>query len=284
MRKRILIAILVLLAIAGLAVYQYGRSLWFPVYRRIRGGRTVADVVERYGSTAEERLRPHFDRAGVAHPPQRIALLALKAEKRLELWAEREGSWTHIRSYPILAASGRAGPKLKEGDRQVPEGIYKIIALNPNSSYHLSMKLDYPNEFDRRKAKLDSRFDLGGDIFIHGKAASIGCIAVGDEAIEELFALTAGIGRANVAVIIAPNDLRTGEPVASPESGPPWAGELHETLKQELALFVRPERRLAQPRASGPHSQRARIERSRALPVSASGCEEIMMRKIIHRP
>jgi murein L,D-transpeptidase YafK len=71
-------------------------------------------------------------------------------------------------------ASGKAGPKLREGDGQVPEGIYRIDGLNPNSSYHLSLKLNYPNDFDLEQARTEGRTELGGDIFIHGKAVSIG--------------------------------------------------------------------------------------------------------------
>ena len=71
----------------------------------------------------------------------------------------------------------------------MPEGVYRIVALNPNSSYHLSMKLDYPTEFDLSKARAEGRTRPGSDIFIHGKAVSIGCVAVGDDAIEEIFVL-----------------------------------------------------------------------------------------------
>jgi murein L,D-transpeptidase YafK len=98
-------------------------------------------------------LCPPFAQAGVVYPPDELTLLGLKAERSLEVWALSGDSWSFIKSYPIKGASGNAGPKLREGDRQVPEGIYRIIGLNPNSSYHLSMKLNYPNEFDLQKAK-----------------------------------------------------------------------------------------------------------------------------------
>lgn len=91
----------------------------------------------------------------------------------------------------MLAASGGPGPKLREGDLQVPEGVYRLTAFNPNSSYHLSLRVDYPNAEDRAAedravARSDRRTSLGGDIFIHGKAVSIGCLAIGDPGIEEL--------------------------------------------------------------------------------------------------
>jgi len=238
MKKLVIPAVVLVVAVSGLLMVRFGRPVWFPIYRRVRGSRSVAEAVDRYGPAAEGRLRPVFERAGVAYPPTRIALLAFKAERRLELWADRRGEWVHVRTYPILAASGHAGPKLREGDRQVPEGLYRIVGLNPNSAYHLSMKLDYPNAFDREQADRDGRADPGSDIFIHGQAVSIGCLAMGNEAIEELFVLTAKTGKANVSVLIAPNDLRAGAPVTGPEPAPPWVAVLYETLKRELAPFV----------------------------------------------
>jgi L,D-transpeptidase catalytic domain len=95
------------------------------------------------------------------------------------VWVETSGQVVFIHSYSVLVASGHNGPKLREGDRQVPEGFYRITSLNPNSSYHLSIKLNYPNAFDQQHADEEGRDRLGGDIFIHGKAASIGCLAMG---------------------------------------------------------------------------------------------------------
>jgi murein L,D-transpeptidase YafK len=159
----------------------------------------------------------------------------LKEEGRVELWAG-DRTRRHIRDYDTKAASGGPGPKLREGDLQVPEGLYKILWLNPNSSYHLSMKLDYPNAFDRAKGRADERTRLGGDIFIHGRAVSIGCLAMGDPAIEELFTLVAESGVGNVQVVIAPHDLRTRAATA-PTRGPYWVRELYEALAPEVARF-----------------------------------------------
>jgi len=223
--------------IAAGSFVVYGRGIWYPLFLQIRGVRTVADVLTIYGPDARKRLAPHFRRAGVSYPPKRIAILVFKEERRLTLWAANaDGRWRFIRHYPILAASGHAGPKLREGDYQVPEGVYRIEHLNPNSSYHLSMKVSYPNEFDRQKAKLDGRTRLGGDIFIHGNRVSIGCVAVGDPAIEELFTLVAETGHPRVHLVIAPNDLRTAGPIFH-EDAPRWAGELYRTVKAALVPF-----------------------------------------------
>ena len=124
--------------------------------------RTVQDVMARYGPAAEQRLLPYLQAAGLPYPPTALALLGFKDEKRLEVWGQHAGQWRRIRSYPMLAASGGAGPKLREGDLQVPEGLYRIEALNPNSQFHLSMKVDYPNALDRQQATFDGRDELGG--------------------------------------------------------------------------------------------------------------------------
>ncbi|WP_232455151.1 L,D-transpeptidase family protein [Oceanisphaera avium] len=126
---------------------------------------SVDAVMSEYGYLAEIRMKPYFMRANVSYPPKEVVLLATKEEKALELWARSEGEFKFIRSYPISKASGVSGPKLKEGDRQVPEGMYRITHLNPNSQFHLSMRLDYPNSYDLMRAAKEGRRNLGG-IFI----------------------------------------------------------------------------------------------------------------------
>lgn len=166
--------------------------------------RTLAETVALVGPEARVRLAPRLAYAALGYPPREIALLAFKQERRLELWARADGESKQIATYPIVGASGHLGPKLREGDRQVPEGLYRIVGLDPNSRYHLSMQLDYPNDYDRAEAEKAGRQDLGGDVFIHGTAASAGCLAVGDLAIEELFVLVADVGMEHVAVIVSP--------------------------------------------------------------------------------
>lgn len=173
----------------------------------------------------------------MAYPPKKIAFLAFKKEKLFELWAENDGKWRFVHAYQMTAASGMAGPKLREGDLQVPEGLYRITVLNPNSSYHLSMRLNYPNAFDQAKGKWDKREHLGGDIYIHGRDVSIGCIALGDEAIEGLFYLVHKMGRDNVDVVIAPMDFRLPGELPQVRYNPPWLTELYTGIKKELARF-----------------------------------------------
>ena len=200
-------------------------------------GRTVDDVVKLHGPSADKTLQAKFTKMGVKYPPKKIAFLAFKQERRFELWSEDGGKWHFVHEYPILGASGMAGPKLREGDLQVPEGIYQITVLNPNSSYHLSMKLSYPNAFDLNKAQAEKRKHLGGDIFIHGKNVSIGCLALGDAAIEELFTFVARLGKENVEVIVAPNDFRVRKGLPQLRYEPTWLPELYDHLRKELSRF-----------------------------------------------
>lgn len=200
--------------------------------------KTVADRLAQYGAMARARLRPHFERAGISYPPQALAFVGLKQEKSLEIYA-RQGTngFKFICAYPVLAASGVAGPKLREGDRQVPEGIYGIEWLNPNSSYHLSMRIGYPNAFDRAQAAKENRTKLGGDIMIHGAAKSVGCLAMGDEASEDFFVLAADTGIENITVILAPVDFREGKTVPADARLTEWSASLHETIRARLKDF-----------------------------------------------
>ena len=223
--------------VVALAIAAYvGRGPIVRVAYHAMGKRTVDDAMRLYAPGAKARLQPYFDSARVAYPPASIALLAFKDTKTLELWARQSESWILVRTYPIKAASGGPGPKLLEGDGQVPEGVYSLAGLNPNSGYHLSMKVGYPNEFDSAKAREDGRTNVGGDIFIHGKAASIGCLAMGDEAIEELFALVVDTGPDRVTVIVAPNDFRKSRPVQIPDQ-PQWLPALYQTIEDSLRPF-----------------------------------------------
>jgi murein L,D-transpeptidase YafK len=126
---------------------------------------------------------------------------------------------------------------LREGDDQVPEGIYPIESLNPNSTFHLSLRVGYPNSFDRDQAGKDGRTKLGGDIMIHGSFVSAGCLAMGDEAVEDLFVLAADTGLKNLEVIISPVDFRVGKAVPPPTSLPAWSNRLYDGIKAKLVEF-----------------------------------------------
>lgn len=210
------------------------------------GGETVASVL---GKTRAKGLGlTEAEREGLIS----LTLVALKKEQLLEVWVNRaEGPPRRIRSYPFTANSGGPGPKLREGDGQIPEGIYRIESLNPNSRYHLSIKLDYPNAFDRARGEEDGREKLGFDIFIHGKAVTIGCIPIGDEAIEDLFTLVAEVGVKKVKAILAPCDFRVGAEAPAIEAIG-WEGDLYELLREAMRPYVMPELRPVAPKPSAP--------------------------------
>ncbi|MGV7222009.1 MAG: L,D-transpeptidase family protein [Nitrospinales bacterium] len=216
--------------------YIFGRGIWVPVYQKFSGKLTVADAIKNYGEDATLRLASYFIPAGIPYPPPNLTFLAMKEEMRLEIWTDLDGKKVFIRSYPILKTSGVAGPKLIEGDGQVPEGIYKIEGLNPNSSFHLSLKLNYPNAFDLSHANAEGRNKPGTNIFIHGKSSSIGCLAMGDETIEEIFTLVEAVGRTKVKVILAPRDPRKHK--LQPDSTlPVWVNELYVSITEEYLSY-----------------------------------------------
>ncbi len=201
-------------------------------------GQDMHEQIARYHAYSDRALKPYFKKAGIAFPPTKIALLIFKNTKRMELWAQDKShhQWHHIKNFHVYAASGGPGPKLHSMDYQVPEGIYHIVDLNPDSHFLLSMELNYPNAFDRLHAGEDHRTNLGDNIFIHGNRKSIGCIAIGNRNIEQLFVLAHTVGEENIDVIIAPNDLRTHKPIYGREH-PRWLPELYANIKSALQPF-----------------------------------------------
>lgn len=147
----------------------------------------VASARERHGAVVAAR----FAAAGVNDPAREVFLRAFKYEGELELWARNRtnavatGGWRRVHTFPILRASGHLGPKRQEGDGQVPEGFYVVERFNPKSLFHLSMGLNYPNASDL--VLTTDREHPGSDIYIHGDCESIGCLAMGDPAIEEIY-------------------------------------------------------------------------------------------------
>ncbi len=208
------------------------------VAQKVGTKKTVTDRLRSYSAPVQQRLAPIFARAGVSYPPVQLALLAFKKERRLEVHAAgRDGAFKFVRAYPILGASGGLGPKLRQGDAQVPEGLYSISFLNPNSLYHLSLRVNYPNDSDRAQGKRDGRQRLGGDIMIHGGSVSIGCLAMGDEAAEDLFVLAALTDIRNVRVVLSPIDFRIAKLSSLPSGAPAWTPRLYSQIRSELSRY-----------------------------------------------
>ena len=172
-----------------------------------------------------------FVKAHVAYPPGAMLLRAFKGEDLLELWAgaSPRGPLTLVQTYKVCARSGGPGPKRKAGDYQVPEGFYSISTLNPYSSYHLSLQVDYPNAADRARGKKAGVKNLGGDIFIHGQCVTIGCLPITDGPIEELFVIATD-ARAHGAKVAA--HLFPARPGTAA-----WSGLLGHTADAGLRAF-----------------------------------------------
>ena len=134
----------------------------------------------------DEVLRQRFKDKDLAYPPRAILLRAFKQEAQLELWAAdaEDKVFVLVHEYRICTSSGTLGPKRRFGDEQVPEGFYELDWFNPQSNFFLSLHISYPNASDRI---LGSHQNPGGDIFLHGNCASIGCIPITDEGIKEIY-------------------------------------------------------------------------------------------------
>jgi murein L,D-transpeptidase YafK len=119
-------------------------------------------------------------------PQAPIFIRIFKEESELEIWKRRDDEhYYHFKTYPICNWSGDLGPKVRYGDRQAPEGFYAIQReqMNPESKYHLAMNLGYPNAFDRSWKR------SGDALMIHGGCKSVGCYAMTDALIEEIYAI-----------------------------------------------------------------------------------------------
>ncbi|MGA8170446.1 MAG: murein L,D-transpeptidase family protein [Methylocystis sp.] len=144
------------------------------------------------GSLAHRSLAPipHetlalMEKAGTTKEAPTL-IRAYKKEAEMEVWKMRpDGSYVHVKTYPMCRWSGQLGPKTREGDRQVPEGFYTINPgqLNPNSSYYLSFNVGYPNAYDRALGH------TGGTIMVHGVCSSMGCFSMTDQQIGEIYAI-----------------------------------------------------------------------------------------------
>ncbi len=239
--KRYVIALSLAGVVAFVAVALWNanvRNYVRFVAGRVAGESTVEERLNEFEGDVTGRLKPVFERSGVRWPCREIVLVGLKQERELRVYARaaNDSSWTLMIKYPVLGASGTVGPKLNEGDEQVPEGIYVIESLNPNSRYHVSMRLSYPNAFDRAMAERDGRTTLGGDIMIHGGSVSIGCLAVGNEAAEDLFVLTAHANPRSRKVIILPS-LNISSVRDTLSASLPWVSTLYDTLTKEVSTL-----------------------------------------------
>lgn len=235
------LSLMTLCVVVGLCT-DHGQA-WFGYWQsKLRGGYRLEERLGQLAPEVEPGLRQVFAAADVAFPPAELSLLAFKHTRTLEVYARSEPAspWRYVATLPVLGLSGQPGPKLLEGDRQVPEGVYQVAFLNPNGRFDVSIRLDYPNRFDREHARQDGRTRLGGDIMIHGTSSSVGCLAVGNRAAERLFYLAAQLPGDKVHIVVGPTDLRSAAPPVMPPGQPPWLPDLYDTIRTELSRYPAP--------------------------------------------
>ncbi|MGH6866435.1 MAG: L,D-transpeptidase family protein [Methyloceanibacter sp.] len=178
------------------------------------------------------RLDARLAAEGVS-PGVPVHIRIFKLESQLELWVEKDGRYTLFATYPICLWSGRLGPKLKEGDRQAPEGFYTVAAeqLNPNSRWHRSFNLGFPNIFDQAKGR------TGSFLMVHGGCTSIGCYAMTDRVVDEIWRFVTSAlesGQERIPVHVFP--FRMTDRNLKIRSGGRWSG-FWANLKKGYDLF-----------------------------------------------
>lgn len=168
---RILQLGLVVVALCGLSVHSHAQ---FPTSKRAEAA--IARVTPK--------LKIELEKRGLQLGSP-IFIRIFKASSELEVWVQADQTFKLFKTYGICNFSGAPGPKLKTGDQQSPEGFYRVAAhqLNPHSRFHLSFNLGYPNAYDRAHGR------TGDALMVHGNCVSIGCYAMTDRYIEEIYTL-----------------------------------------------------------------------------------------------
>lgn len=179
------IAVMCVLAATAQAAPAAARTRARGVPQYLAGAKVKQAVVNKAAA-----VRSLVKEAGLPYPPRRLFLRAFKKELELEVWAQGEkgARYSLLKRYPICAAAGVLGPKRRAGDHQVPEGFYRVWSINRYTRFHLGLGVSYPNASDKI---LGRKGALGKEIMIHGDCASLGCLAMTDDGIEEIYLLAA---------------------------------------------------------------------------------------------
>jgi murein L,D-transpeptidase YafK len=168
-KRHLSILTLCILFIVGVYFYQ----MYFP------GAARPGDLMEARQATAAAVQAAEFT------PGSPVYIRIFKHEKILEVWMKQQKTYTLFKTYPICVYSGDLGPKLKEGDGQSPEGFYRVYSsqLKPDSRFHLAFNIGFPNAYDQAQGR------TGSFLMVHGACVSIGCYAMTDAGIEEIYAM-----------------------------------------------------------------------------------------------
>lgn len=160
----------------------------------------------------ENVVKQYFSEKNLSFDKFQLFIRAFKKEQLVEVWVKEKGKeeFTLLHTYDYCTTSGVLGPKRKEGDLQIPEGVYHINHFNPQSNFYLSLGLNYPNASDKI---LSHATKPGGSIYIHGNCVTIGCIPITDDKIKELYVLAVEArdnGQDKIPVHIFPARLDKG--------------------------------------------------------------------------
>lgn len=191
-------------------------ALFAPGPRAALSARDIVEIRRRVTPSLKAALARRDLELGAA-----AFIRIFKEEQTLELWLARGDGFALFKAYEICAFSGDLGPKLKEGDRQAPEGFYAVgrEALNPHSSYHLSFNLGFPNAYDRGRGR------TGSHLMVHGDCLSIGCYAMTDPAIEEIYLVVeAALDAGQAAVPVHAFPFRMTAARMDEAADNPWIG------------------------------------------------------------
>lgn len=188
------------------------------------------NVIKRFTPMLESQMKAKGAKLG-----DPVLIRIFKVPSLLEVWVKKGATYILFKRYSICNFSGRLGPKTKNGDKQSPEGFYSVpaSALNPNSSYYLSFNLGYPNEYDRAHGY------TGDFLMVHGECASVGCYAMSNARISEIYTIMHAAfmhGQKDIQVQAYPFAL-TYNNMKKVKNHPAYAFWLN--LKQGYELFER---------------------------------------------
>jgi murein L,D-transpeptidase YafK len=221
-----------ILCAALLAWPRMGRSMLEST------GAGVADRAAAAAARVRPRLEPALSAQGL-HWGAPAFLRVFKRERIVELWLQADdGRFRQFKSYPICAYSGALGPKTRQGDEQAPEGFYRVARaqLNPRSRFHLAFNLGYPNDYDRAQGY------TGDFLMVHGHCVSVGCYAMGDAAIEEIYSLVdAALAAGQAAVEVQALPFRLDDGAIEAQRASPWR-DFWSQLKPGYDAFERTQR------------------------------------------
>ncbi|MEZ5840113.1 MAG: murein L,D-transpeptidase family protein [Hyphomicrobiales bacterium] len=234
MRPGKTIVFIIIAFVAGVMVLA-ATEPWLLYEGRDRLGRALAPYLPRVPDVVQKPRRPLTERLAARGmslgAPAFIRIH--KAESGLEVWLKKGPRFELFETFEICRWSGAAGPKLREGDGQAPEGFYPVTRrqLNPNSAHHLAFNLGYPNAFDRANGR------TGSALMVHGGCSSIGCYAMTDRGLDDIYAIVESAlvaGQRAVPVLALPFRM-TGEALAA-HAGEAWS-EFWGDLAAADALF-----------------------------------------------